>query len=168
MTHPDIARIYRETVGRSGFKGINRQDAFEEATALVMTEIRAGRLELDVDSAVRAALKDADHADGRSADRILKSAALGDVPLDGYDINVVVTLGGGLRKQWADVDANDLRDMDVLRYQNVRNAQNAYDEWRTSYDAVLPVLFEFRTFGAAFTGGGFPPSSTVASPEVAA
>ena len=126
MINEDFARIYRETVGSAGRDGIARLDAVEEATAVIMTGIQAGRLSLDMESAVRSALADIDKRDGKSADRILRAAAVGDVPLDGMDVEVVVTLGGGLRKQWAEVDAQDLAAMDELRFQNVAAAQKAY------------------------------------------
>lgn len=157
MINEDFARIYRETVGAGGGEGIARLDAVEVATAAILTEVRAGRLAIDVESAVRSQLADIDKRDGKSADRILRAAAGGDVPLAGIDIDVVVTLGGGLRKQWADVNAQDLAAMDDLRFQNVAAAQKAYGEWRKSFSAVLPVLIEYRTFGAAFEAGGFPP-----------
>lgn len=162
MINEDFARIYRETIGGAGREGIARLDAFEEAAAVIMSGIQSGRLTLDLESAVRSALHDIDKRDGKSADRILKSAALGDVPLDGLDIDVVVTLGGGLRKQWADVNAKDLAAMDDLRFQNVAAAQASYAEWRRSFSAVLPVLIEYRTFGAAYEAGGFPPAETAA------
>lgn len=163
MINEDMARIYRETVGAAGRQGIARLDAVEEATAVIMTGIRAGRIAMDMESAVRAHLREIDTRDGKSADRIIRSAAVGDIPLDAGDIDLVVTLGGGLRKQWADVDADDLRRMDDLRYENVAAAQNAYAQWRKAYSAVLPVLFEHVTFGAAYDAGGFPPATAESS-----
>lgn len=165
MINQDFVRIYRETVGAAGREGISRQDAMEEATAVILTGIQSGRLQLDPEAAVRAALTEIDKRDGKSADRIIHAAATGNVPLDGVDIDVVVTLGGGLRKQWADVDAADLQRMDDLRFENVAAAQKAYAVWRQGYSAVLPIVLQFGTFGAAYEAGGFPttPHTSAAS-----
>lgn len=166
MINDDFARIYRETVGRAEDVGITRQDAFEEAEASILTEIKAGRLNLDVASAVRAQLQDIDKRDGKSADRVLKSLAGGALPLDGMDLELVVTLGGGMRKQWGFINANDLRRMDDLRFQNVAAAQEAYKQWRASYSIVLPVLFAYANVAAAHDAGAFP--ETVAAPKAGA
>lgn len=151
----DFARIYRETVGRAENDGITRLDAFEEAESSILTEIRAGRMVIDIPAAVRAQLRDIDKRDGKSSDRVLKALADGAVPLDGLDLELVVTLGGGMRKQWAFVNATDLRRMDDLRFQNVTAAQESYKKWRTSYSVVLPVLFAHENIAAGHAAGAF-------------
>lgn len=158
-----VARVYRESVALYGLAGVNRQEAIEAATATIHAEILSGRLRLDVESAIRASLVKADEADGRSADAILKRAAAGDVPLTSADMDVVVTLGAGLRKQWADVRVADLDAMNDIRFKNFKAARDSYSEFNAAVIAVRPVLFEYLTFGAAFDAGGFPPGGVSAS-----
>ncbi len=156
-----LTRIYREATAEAGPDGVDRQETMIVAGARVATEIRAGRLELEQESFIRSELHRVDEADGKKADAILRMAATGQgaFVLSDESLDVVVTLGAGRRKAWRDVTADDLRDMDAVRYKNLRNAQTSYDEWRTSYDAALPVLFQYQTFGAAFSAGGFPPGA---------
>lgn len=153
-----IARIYRETIGRAGAAGIPRQDAFEEATALIQQEINAGRLELDVEAAIRAQLTRVDEQDGNRADTILQAAAKGNIPLSDDGLDLVVTLGAGHRKQWEFVTIDDLDQMNEIRYANYTSARLAYQSFRNNVSALRPVLFEYGTFGDAFRAGGFPPA----------
>ena len=69
--------------------------------------------------------------------------------------NIVVILGDGKRKPWRNVTADDLRDMDRIRYHNYRKQAVAYDEWRESYDAVLPIVSRHGTVGTAASRGAF-------------
>lgn len=153
-----IARIYRETVGRAGALGIPRQDAFEEATALIRREIDSGRLDLDIDAAIRAQLTRVDERDGNRADSVLESAARGTAPLTDEGLDLVVTLGAGHRKQWEFVTFDDLDQMNEIRYANFAAARVAYNDFRNNVVALRPVLFEYGTFGEAFRAGGFPPA----------
>ena len=59
------------------------------------------------------------------------------------------------RKPWRNVTADDLRDMDRIRYHNYRKQAVAYDEWRESYDAVLPIVSRHGTVGTAASRGAF-------------
>ena len=65
-----ITRIYREAVASYGGEGVDRPEAIESALATLMVEVRAGRLEVDVERALRAELQKADESDGRAADAI--------------------------------------------------------------------------------------------------
>lgn len=153
-----ITRVYREAVASYGDQGIDRPEAIESALATLMVEVRAGRMEVDAERALRAELKKADESDGRAADAILKRAAFGQVPLIANDLDVIVTLGGGRRKAWRDVTPDDLKQMNDIRYENFRKVRDSYQEFNAAYIAVRATLFEYKTFGAAWAAGGFPPS----------
>ena len=154
-----ITRVYRETIAAYGEEGVTRAEAIESATATLMVEHRAGRLAIDLESAIRGELRRADESDGRSADAILKRAAYGDVPLIDDDLDVVVTLGGGLRKAWRDVTPSDLKQMNDLRFENYRKVKDSYSEFNAAYMVIREVVFAHRTFGEAWHSGGFPPAT---------
>jgi hypothetical protein len=122
---------------------------------------------VDVERAIRAELRRADEADGRSADQIIQRAAYGAVPLTNADLDVVVTLGGGLRKAWADVTADDMAQMNELRFQNFRKVAASYEDFNRAYLRIREVVFQHRTFGAAFEAGGFPPADLASEAGVA-
>lgn len=150
-----VARLYREAVAEAGEQGGQRQDAFMVASARVETEIRAGRLIVPTETVIRAELLKADESDGRRADSVLRTAATGQASLVEPDLDLVVTLGRGRRKPWRWITRDDLREMDVVRFENVRAVQDSYAEWRTYYDTALAVLFQYPTFGEAVEAGGF-------------
>ena len=153
-----ITRVYREAVASYGEDGVDRPEAIESALATLMVEVRAGRLEIDVERALRAELQKADESDGRAADAILKRAAFGQVPLVDDDLDVIVTLGGGLRKAWRDVTTDDLLQMNTIRYENFRKVRDSYSEFNSAYLAVRQTVLKYRTFGEAWMAGGFPPA----------
>ncbi len=158
--NPNIHRIYRETLSSYGGGGINRPEAMESALSTVMVEVHAGRIKLDFEQAVLAELKRADEADGRAADGIIQRMCHGQVPLTEDDLDVVVTLGKGLRKSWRFVTGDDLVQMRELRRENYKKVKASFDEFAHNVNRLLPVLFEYRTVGDAHAGGGFPPSDS--------
>jgi len=159
MSRETITRVYRETVGLYGDNGVNRTDAVESGVATLMVEYQAGRLDVDVERYFRRRLIEADEKDGRNADTIIRRAAFGQVPLHVSDLDVVVTLGAGLRKQWADVTVGDLQAMNAIRHQNFKQAEAAYDQFNSAMIRIREVVLEHGTFGAAFEAGGFPPAA---------
>lgn len=162
-----VSRVYREHA--AAYAGpVPRAELFESAAASIMVEVAAGRVKVDTEAAIRAALIQADEADGRSADRIIARAALGDVPLTPVDLDVVVTLGAGMRKTfWQLVDA-DLDQMIEIRYRNYTKVRDSFREFRLNAEAVRGVVREHGTFGAAFEAGGFPPRPAAAKFEAVA
>ncbi|MBK0420389.1 hypothetical protein JD276_15275 [Leucobacter sp. CSA1] len=153
-----ITRVYREAVMSYGDDGVDRPEAIESALATLMVEVRAGRLEVDVERALRSELQKADEADGRSADAILQRAAYGEVPLLAEDLDVIVTLGGGRRKAWCDVTPLDLKQMNDIRFENYRKVKRSYLDFNAAYMKVRDVVLQHQTFGAAWKAGGFPPA----------
>lgn len=160
-----ITRIYREALAEAGPDGADRQEILIVATARVATEIRAGRLEYELDSFIRSELTRVDESDGKRADSIIAAAATGQASfeLDESVLDVVVTLGAGKRKSWRDVTRADLAVMNTIRYRNYKAVRDSYQDWFKSYQAVVPVLVEFETFGAAVEAGGFPPKTATAA-----
>lgn len=160
MTNREIiTRVYREAVASYGDDGVDRPEAIESALATLMVEVRAGRLEIDAERALRAELQKADEADGRSADSILRRAAYGEIPLTADDLDVIVTLGRGRRKSWRDVTPLDLKQMNDIRFENYRKVKTSYSEFNAAYMMVRDVVLQHQTFGAAWEAGGFPPAS---------
>ena len=157
MSKETITRVYRETEGLYGVEGVARQEAVESGVATLMVEFNAGRLDIDVERYFRRRLIEADETDGRSADLILSRAAFGQVPLVAADLDVVVTLGNGLRKQWADVTLADLTAMNAIRYQNYKQAEKAYNDFNSAFIRLREVMLHHGTFGAAYEADGFPP-----------
>jgi hypothetical protein len=129
----------------------------EEFIGRVRALIDAGDLKIPVDTAILAAFREADEHDGKSADKTMARRLRGEDSLDMDDdpgLAIVVTLGGGRRKPLAQINADDLREMDTLRYSNLRNAQNAYDVWRTdTYDPGLAALSSGCTWAEAEARG---------------
>lgn len=160
-----ITRIYRDALAEAGPDGADRQEILMVATARVATEIRAGRLEYEVDSFIRSELLRVDESDGKKADAIIATAATGQgsFELDEASLDVVVTLGAGRRKAWRDITHADLAQMNMIRYRNFKSVRDSYQEWFRNYRAVSPVLVEFETFGAAVAAGGFPPHAQSAA-----
>lgn len=155
----EITRVYREVVGGDDNPdGMQRQDAFDIATDKLLGMTETGELKIPLEQAIRAALAEVDRREGQRTDTVLRRVVAGQEPLDLDDdpfLEVVVTLGGGLRKPWRDVTQADLRAMDQLRYRNYRQAATAYDEWRTLFDPTFDVLGQFNTFGLAVAAGAF-------------
>lgn len=152
-----ITQIYRETIGRSGNLAISRQDAFEEATADILHEVEAGNVQIDLVAAIRSLLVSIDESDGARADNVIKAAARGDMPLCSADLDLVVTLGAGMRKQWAFITSEDLSSMNETRYRNFKAAAIAYQAFKEDLEIVRPIVRAYGTFGEAFQAGGFPP-----------
>lgn len=152
-----ITRVYRETVAAQGLSG-NRSEAIESGISTMQVEIRAGRFAINEEDALRAMFRKVDESDGRTADAILKRAAMGDIPLVTEDLDVVVTLGGGARKVWRDVTPADLKAMNDIRFKNYTQTRDSYAAFNAAYLAVREVVLEHGTFGDAFDAGGFPPA----------
>lgn len=154
-----VTRVYQEVIAEADpDDGVGRQEAFTTAASRIQDMVNAGELFVDVSQAIRAALERADKSQGRAADAVIKRLATGQDDLgldDDQTLNIVVILGDGKRKPWRNVTADDLRDMDRIRYHNYRKQAVAYDEWRESYDAVLPIVSRHGTVGTAASRGAF-------------
>ena len=158
MSKETITRVYRETVGLYGAEGVSRQEAIESGVSTLMSEHRAGRLDVDIERYFRSRLVEADEKDGRNADTIIRRAAFGQVPLIAADLDIVVTLGKGLRKQWGDVTLSDLTAMNEIRFQNYKQAEQSYSDFNAALVRIREVMMQHGTFGAAYEADGFPPN----------
>ena len=163
-----VQRVWRETIASYGPAGIARPEALESATATLMVEVRAGRLEVDVERALRAQLTSVDEADGRAADSIIERAAYGQDQLLPDDLDVVVTLGRGMRKAWRDITPEDIEQMIEVRYENYRKVWESFDRFNQAARRVRMVVAEHGTVGAAWEAGGFPPEDFVSAAETSA
>lgn len=153
-----VNRYYQDALSEFGPEGAQLRDVMNIVRPRIRALVDSGQLEIDVDGAIDAELLTVDVANGKQADRVLgrlsngyDALALVDDPM----LDVVVTLGRGLRKQWRDVTANDLRLMDDLRFDNVRKQQDAYSSWRAAFSPVVAVLAGFATIGDAVAAGAF-------------
>lgn len=157
-----VSRIYREVVADSAAEGIDRQVAYDTAVARLVRMIRSGALDLPMDVAVRAALDRADDRDARRADSVLRRIAAGETSLltEVGDplLDVIVKLGGGRRKAWRDVTAEDLQVMTELRAKNARIVVESFSQWREDAATVLLGLGgQHESLGAAVEAGVFTP-----------
>lgn len=160
-----ITRIYREALAEAGPEGADRQEVLIVAGARVATEVRSGRLAYTIDSFIQSELIKVDESDGKRADQIIRTAATGQGAFELSDavLDVVVTLGNGRRKSWRDVTRDDLVAMNEVRYRNYKAVRDSYQDWFKSYRAIVPVLLQHKTFGAAVAAGGFPPKTASAA-----
>lgn len=154
-----ITRVYQEVVGEADpDQGTTRKEAFDTAHERIAAMVESGELFIDPNAAIRATLARVDESQGRAADAVLKRLRHGQDALriegDPF-LDTVVVLGDGNRKPWRHVTAEDLREMDRLRYQNVRQQQVAYDNWRETYDYILPAVALYGTVGKADSAGAF-------------
>lgn len=154
-----VASVYREVVAEGGDEPTKRMEAFDIAIERITQLVLDGIVGVPHDQAIRAALMAVDERDGASVDKILSSMAAGQDALD-FDadpmLDRIAVLGNGLRKSFRFVTVGDLREMDALRYQNLRSAQEAYDRWRRQYDAWEPCVRRHNTIGAAVSVGDVP------------
>lgn len=156
MNTTDIySRVWFETIDAAAETGMSKADAEAQAVATLMVEVNAGRLTLDLESAVLSQVRKADEAHGRMADSLLSKIAAGDALLFTEDLDYVVTLGGGLRKAWYFVDAADLDAMNEIRYKNYRSVRESFQEFNGNVIAVRPIVVEHGTMGAAYEAGAF-------------
>lgn len=140
-----VTHEYRRAITRLGGKAadVNKLDAFAYATEAIRDRIHSGELELPIDDAIHAALETADSKDGRAADGILAKIARGEIGLDMWPdpmLDVVVTLGGGRRKAWKHVTADDLKAMAELRKQNTNAARRSERRFLKDIEAVFDDL----------------------------
>lgn len=158
----EVLAVYREVVAAADPEtGVRRQDAYATASERLLDMEARGELKIPPHEAIRAALRQADSADGARADAVLKVALEGQdaFGLEGDPIlDVVVVLGDGLRKPWRYVTRDDLMEMDRVRYRNVKSVNNAYDDWRTRFEPTLAALVRHTTFGEAVAAGAFTAS----------
>ena len=153
-----VNRIYQQHLARFGSDGAQLRDVMDSARPEIRMLLESGELSIDIDGVIDAELLSVDASNGKQADRVLTQLANGQNSL-GIDadpmLDVVVTLGKGLRKQWRDITPDDLFLMDQLRFDNVRKQQDAYSQWRQSYSPVAAVLLHFATIGDAVAAGAF-------------
>ena len=154
-----VNRIYQKHLAKFGANGANLRDVMDAARPEIRMMIDSGELHIDMDGVIDAELLAVDESNGKQADRVLAQLASGQSTFDfeGDDpmLEVVVTLGKGLRKQWRDITSTDLVRMDELRFQNMRKQQDAYNAWRTVFSPVASILLHHATIGAAVQAGAF-------------
>ena len=151
-----VADVYRTVVAESDpDEGTTKAEALAEAVLRLRDMVDAGDLHIPLDFALRRAVDRVDELDGRGADRSLARVMAGQLALDGTDLDVVVILGEGRRKPLRHIGDADLRAMDATRYRNLRNAQEAYSQWRDVYEPALAAAAIHGTIGAAFDSGAF-------------
>lgn len=154
-TAETITRVTRETVASYGDQFVLQAELEESAIATLMVEVRAGRLDVDVEKALRAEIRNVVASDGRAADGIIRRMALGDVPITTEDLDVIVTLGAGRRKSWGSVTPEDLDSMNELRYRNYKSARESFQEFNANVTAVRGMFGDHATIADAHEAGAF-------------
>lgn len=156
MTASDIfSRVWFETVDAASNTGMSKLEAEAQAIETLMIEVRAGRLEIDLEKALLSEIRKADAAHGRHADALLSKIAAGNAPLVMEDFEMVVTLGAGHRKTWYYVGPEDLDVMNEIRYKNYRDSRDSFQRFNSDIIAVRPIVAEHLTMGLAFEAGAF-------------
>lgn len=149
---------YQQIVDISGDEIVSKAVAFADAADEVSKLIDLGEVqEPSRLKSLLGSLNVIDSKEGASADRIINSTRRGEVSLfeDDSTLSTVVTLGGGGRKTWRNVNADDLRSMNEVRNKNYKAQTEAMEAWREDYSHVLPVVLAHRTVGAAVLAGAF-------------
>lgn len=151
---------YRKVVALNGSADatVNKGDMFALAAEVLRQRIHDGELEIPVEDALHHVLSEVDRREGQAADSVLSKIARGEVGLDIWpdpQLEVVVTLGGGRRKAWKHVTADDLADMADLRNRNTKAARNSErrfirDIARVHSDLVLAGSVEQMVSAARF------------------
>lgn len=142
--------------------GINRQFAFEIAHNRIRSLIDNGELQIDLDAMtdryIRTKLKEADESDGRAADKIIAKLIRGQETFDieGEDfLDVMVTLGDGLRKPWKNVGTEDIFTMYEIRADNMRKQEEAFKKFTEDMRSLSRALNGFNSIGEAWRAGKF-------------
>lgn len=150
-----VQRVVREAVVAARDSGIMQQEIEHSALATLQVEMRAGRYEVDLEKAILGEIRRAIETDGRAADGIIRRMANGDVPLTYEDLDVIVILGGGLRKSWGAVTPDDLVAMNEIRYRNFKSARDSFQEFNSNVMSVRSRFEGFETVAEAFEAGAF-------------
>lgn len=150
-----IQRVTRETVSAYDNEFVMQAELEESAISTLMIEVRAGRLDIDVEKALRSEIRKVVEADGRAADGIIRRMASGSAPLISEDLDVIVTLGAGRRKSWGAVTKADLEDMNEIRYKNYRSARESFQEFNANVLTVQGMFGDYATVADAFDAGAF-------------
>ena len=152
-----MKKAYQQYVRDAGQSGTRMQEAMAFAADEVRKLIELGEVqEPDIFSALRQIGSQVDKTQGKSADSIIKKLNRGQDELD-LDLEevmmTVVTLGEGSRKSWEHVTPQDLREMDIVRRENVSRVVDAYREWETDFIALSEKIMPFGTVGNAYRNG---------------
>lgn len=153
-----VSRILQQTFAEFGNDRVQLRDVMEVAHPRVKALIESGELSIDIDGVIDAEMLAVDSAHGKLADRVLAQLANGLETLtidEDPMLDVIVTLGKGLRKQWRHINSEDLILMDNLRYDNMRKQQDAYGAWRAVYSPVAAVLIRYDSLESAVAAGAF-------------
>ena len=156
-----VADVYRSVVAEADpDEGTTIAAAKVESVARLRDMVDGGDITIPLDFALRHAIDRVDERDGKAADKELKQALTGQgrLDLDGGHLDTVVVLGNGRRKPLRNLREADVESMDQERYKNLRNAQNAYDDWRITYELARAAVRKYGSIGAAVAAG-------VATPE---
>jgi hypothetical protein len=134
----------------------NLADTHEPIRASIEDAIQRGRLDLDIDGMVWAAIQRSDAArrarGQRAVSRERLRAAEGWMSLDGAAwLDVIVALGKGDRCRYGDFRTAELLRADALKKENLDRVKAAWREWEADRDAILPALAANITIEEAYT-----------------
>lgn len=153
-----VHEYYTDALRTAGSDGTDLDDLRTVVVARVKALHGLGEITIDIERVARAELDSVDRGESKQSDKVIALFRDGYSPLD-FDVDAVldlsVTLGGGRRKLWRHVDAEDLAQMDELRYRNVRSAQTAYEDWRQAYVPLQAILRRYETVADAARAGEF-------------
>ncbi len=125
----------------SGQEGVFKKD---DAWAALQQEIQQFITSAITDDPIRAApdlehiaksiFDKADDALTNAGDRIIRATSTGQEMLPLQRLDALVALGKGDRVLFGDMKAEEYQRADERHYKNLRDVQNAYDEWRRAME----------------------------------
>ena len=158
-----LTNLYRAVVADSGVEKTTFQSAVHQVAAQVQPMIDSGALAPDTFTWVKAMVEKIDKSEKASTDDTLAAIARGedDLGLDApAHLDRVACLGGGGRKAYRFLTADDIEEMDEIRHRNVRSVNRSYHkDWKPKYDMWRDILRRNLTIGAAVEAGDLPQMS---------
>lgn len=152
-----VRNIYQDVVAEAAETGTSLRDASQVAAQRILEAIDCGDVKIDLLDVVIRAIKHADEQSGKKADKLVADLVGGRFKLfdTDEDLETVVKLGGGERKTFRYINADDLEKMDELRYENKRRQEEAYYKWRQVFVPCRNVVRRYEHIGHAFESGAF-------------
>lgn len=120
----------------------NLKDAWDDIWPEIQRAIEEDGLRPDAETAAFDALSAADQRLIERGKRALKKEwRQGQGSLDDGDwLTALIPLGGNDRVQFGDMGFDEYTRSDALRYGNLRDVQNGYDDWRRRTEPYVPFM----------------------------
>jgi hypothetical protein len=138
-----VRELYEKWLQEHKGQGVfNLKDAWADIWPEIQRAIEEDGLRVDVETAAFDALSSADQKLIERGKRALhKEWRSGQGSIDGGDwLSAVIPLGNNDRVQFGDMGFDEYTRSDALRYGNLRDVQNGYDDWRRRTASYVPHM----------------------------